>query len=82
MNDEIKVKLQQALQMFEEIYSKRKELGVGLVRLWSLKKMKDRLLKYMPLLDLPKNESYVTKAVLRDIDYIHSVYSAILATRS
>lgn len=82
MNDEIKVKLQQALQMFEEIYSKRKELGVGLVRLWSLKKMKDRLLKYMPLLDLPKNESYVTKAVLRDIDYIHSVYSAILAVGS
>lgn len=81
MNDEIKVKLQQALQMFEEIYSKRKELGVGLVRLWSLKKMKDRLLKYMPLLDLPKNESYVTKAVLRDIDYIHSVYSAILGAQ-
>jgi hypothetical protein len=72
-------KISKILKMFEIIYSNRKQLNISLVRLWSLKKMKDRAKKYRALLDLPNYEKYVTKTVIRDIDYIYDVFETILS---
>ena len=74
-----KAKIQSTLQMFEVIYTHKNELNIGVIRLWSLKKMKDRVLGYLPLADLPNPEKYVTKKIIRDVDYVYDTYSAILS---
>lgn len=79
--DKLKTKISEILKMFEIIYSHRDELGVGLIRLWSLKKMKDRAKGYLALFDLPNSEKYVTKVVIRDVNYIYDVYTTILEQR-
>ena len=75
---DLKIKISEILKMFEIIYSKRNDLNVSLIRLWSLKKMKDRIKGYLPLFDLPNSEKYVTKAIIRDVDYVYDVYTTIL----
>jgi len=77
MNLKLKEKIMECLKMFEIIYSNRKELGVGLIRLWSLKKMKDRLREYLPLVDI-NDDKFITKGMIRDVEYIYNVYSTII----
>ena len=78
-NKELKQKIVEIFNMWEVIYSKRKQLDVGVIRLWRLRKMKEECRQYLSILDLPDSRSYTTKKMIRDILMTHSAFESILS---
>ena len=74
---DLKQKILKSIEMFEIIYSNKDKLNVGIVRLWRLKKLRDKVRNYLPILDM-KDPKYVTKEMLRNIDYVYLVFKTIL----
>lgn len=74
---DLKQKILKSIEMFEIIYSNKDKLNVGIVRLWRLKKLRDKVRNYLPILDM-KDPKYVTKEILRNIDYVYLVFKTIL----
>ena len=74
---DLKNKVLKSIEMFEIIYSNRDDLNVGIVRLWRLKKLRDKVRSYLPILDA-NNPKYITKEIVRNIDYVYIVFKTIL----
>lgn len=74
---DLKKKIFDCIKMFEVIYSNQKEFNVGTIRLWRLKRLRDKVKDYLPIVDM-NDAKYITKKIARDIDYVYIVFKTIV----